>query len=98
VNFFSLSPSAAKLRAVGEGGSNTRSGFETGEGEPWNESLSPLPPSLRSGTLSRKGRGEVRVVHRRVDVPQFFSELHTPLVSLKQSTGVDEPIASKRCS
>jgi drug/metabolite transporter (DMT)-like permease len=35
---------------------------------------------------------------RRVDEPQFFSDDHTPRLSRKRSTGVDEPSASKRCS
>src|SRR3982074_1760610 len=33
-----------------------------------------------------------------VEEPQFFSDAHTPRLSLKRSTGVDEPSASKRCS
>src|SRR6266481_8935822 len=35
---------------------------------------------------------------RRVELPQFFSEDQTPRESRKQSTGVDDPSASKRCS
>src|SRR5436190_24175908 len=35
---------------------------------------------------------------RLVEAPQLFSDDHTPRLSLKQSTGVDEPSASKRCS
>src|SRR5436305_4653456 len=39
-------------------------------------------------------------VHRSrfVEEPQFFSDDHTPRLRRKQSTGVDEPSASKRCS
>src|SRR3982074_3978377 len=33
-----------------------------------------------------------------VEEPQFFSAAHTPRLSRKRSTGVDEPSASKRCS
>src|ERR1700676_5042584 len=35
---------------------------------------------------------------RRVELLQFLSDDHTVRVSLKQSTGVEEPSASKRCS
>src|SRR5258708_25969748 len=35
---------------------------------------------------------------RRVELPQFFSDDQTPRESRKQSTGVEEPSASKRCS
>src|ERR1700688_1065488 len=35
---------------------------------------------------------------RRVELPQFFSDAHTLRESRKQSTGVDDPSASKRCS
>src|SRR5258708_36024415 len=35
---------------------------------------------------------------RRVELPQFFSDDHTLRERRKQSTGVDEPSASKRCS
>src|ERR1700716_1905052 len=35
---------------------------------------------------------------RRVELPQFFSDDQTPRESRKQSTGVDDPSASKRCS
>ncbi len=34
----------------------------------------------------------------RVELPQFFSDDHTLRLSRKQSTGVDDPSASKRCS
>src|ERR1041384_5684811 len=33
-----------------------------------------------------------------VELPQFFSDDHTPRVRRKQSTGVEDPSASKRCS
>src|SRR4051812_4037377 len=33
-----------------------------------------------------------------VELPQFFSDDHTPRVKRKRSTGVEEPSASKRCS
>src|ERR1700687_1863732 len=33
-----------------------------------------------------------------VELPQFFSDAHTLRESRKQSTGVDDPSASKRCS
>src|SRR5258708_39671177 len=35
---------------------------------------------------------------RRVELPQFFSDDQTLRERRKQSTGVDEPSASKRCS
>src|ERR1700738_125046 len=35
---------------------------------------------------------------RRVELPQFFSDDQTPRERRKQSTGVDDPSASKRCS
>src|SRR5882757_6967872 len=35
---------------------------------------------------------------RRVELPQFFSDDQTLRERRKQSTGVDEPNASKRCS
>src|ERR1700688_4212828 len=35
---------------------------------------------------------------RRVELFQFFSDDHTLRESRKQSTGVDDPSASKRCS
>src|SRR3954462_3260813 len=35
---------------------------------------------------------------RRVELLQFFSDDQTPRLSLKQSTGVEEPSASKRCN
>src|ERR1700686_2486214 len=40
------------------------------------------------------------VAHRslRVEIPQFFSDAHTLRESRKQSTGVDDPSASKRFS
>src|SRR6476659_1504543 len=44
---------------VGEGGSNERSSFETGEGF-FPRRQTPHPPSLREGTFSHKGRREVR--------------------------------------
>src|SRR2546423_858723 len=36
--------------------------------------------------------------YRRVELPQFFSDDQTLRDRRKQSTGVDEPSASKRCS
>src|SRR5947207_5792931 len=35
---------------------------------------------------------------RLIELPQFFSDDQTPRERRKQSTGVDEPSASKRCS
>src|SRR3954451_16531340 len=34
----------------------------------------------------------------RIELPQLFSDDHTPRLRRKQSTGVEDPIASKRCS
>src|SRR6185295_3258971 len=52
----------------------------------------PTPP-LR-GDPPPPGEGDYLLV----ELPQFFSDDHTPRVRRKRSTGVEEPSASKRCS
>src|SRR4051795_3129860 len=52
-----------------------------------------MGPRLRGDDI-----GDCGYRARFVELPQFFSEAHTPRLSLKRSTGVDDPSASKRCS
>src|SRR4051812_8017713 len=46
----------------------------------------------------RLRRDDASYWYRRVELPQFFSDDQTLRERRKQSTGVDDPSASKRCS
>src|SRR5215469_8500265 len=61
--------------------------------------LTPTP--ARSAELAdppRKGEGEESYSSLRAALAQFFSDDHTLRERRKQSTGLEEPSASKRCS
>src|SRR5437899_12719612 len=56
-----------------------------------------MRPERRHGLL-RFARNDQDYRSRLVELPQFFSDDHTPRVRRKRSTGVEDPSASKRCS